>query len=401
MQLGKLNIQKVELQPFLFTHNFQTRLFVQYKYIVEKTEIGRNVFKTLSEDQRVIALKDKMISHGSSAQRFDVRKLAMWFLYCANEYGSEIAERNLELFLNSEEISVINTLWVSGIEVDQPIILNNGYIINPASHMPDSQDKEVFLQHRIGPFFDREHTPKCAIIKPCRVKKICKDDPSSSKEDNQEYWKTSSELYNISLILNALNGVSCLPYYSTSYVESTTPLGPFSSSGGGSTVYDVLVQGSTQIPSESKLLIDNLLKKYTEYKENERSRIQLILNRLSQAKRRAQIEDKILDLGIAMEMLLLEDNHNNDQLSLSFRLRGSWLTGKSADDRINKFELLKDIYSYRSQVAHSGVLCKGKATKIENVRKNFLEYQLLAEEICQKIIIEGKPDWNALVLGAI
>jgi hypothetical protein len=194
----------------------------------------------------------------------------------------------------------------------------------------------------------------------------------------------SSRLHDIALLLNVLNGVSCVPYYSTSYVASATPFGPFGGSGGGSPVYDVLARGSAKLPSESQALIDSLLAKYEDLNDAERTRLQRVLNRLSQAKRRGQIEDKILDLGITLEMLLLDDNRNNDQLSLSFRLRGSWLLGKSAEDRIEKHRQLREIYAYRSQVAHSGVLCNGKAAEIESVRQSFYQYQRLAEETCKK-----------------
>jgi hypothetical protein len=139
--------------------------------------------------------------------------------------------------------------------------------------------------------------------------------------------------------------------------------------------------------------------KYDKLNHSEKMRIERILNRLSQAKRRTQIEDKILDLGIALEMLLLQDNSNREQLSLSFRLRGSWLMGQSPGDRHEKYRQLRDIYEYRSHVAHGGVLCGGEEAKIESVRRSFPEYQRLAEDICRKIITDGKPDWTRLILG--
>jgi hypothetical protein len=72
----------------------------------------------------------------------------MWFLWCANQYGSENAQNHLDSFLDSEEISAINTLWVLGVEVDQPIVLRDGYTLQSINHMPDSRDKESFLQAR-------------------------------------------------------------------------------------------------------------------------------------------------------------------------------------------------------------------------------------------------------------
>jgi hypothetical protein len=75
-----------------------------------------------------------------------------------------------------------------------------------------------------------------------------------------------------------------------------------------------------------------------------------VLSRPSQAKQRDQIEDKILDLGISLEMALLEDNKNNDQLSLSFGLRGSWLIAADYEERQLIYRQLREMYDFRSQV---------------------------------------------------
>jgi len=98
-------------------------------------------------------------------------------------------------------------------------------------------------------------------------------------------------------------------------------------------------------------------------------------------------------------MVLLEDIKNNDQLSLSFRLRGSWLIGKNSNEREIVYKKLKDIYNYRSQVAHSGMLCGNDMVKINKVRDNFENYCAIAEKIIRKIIFEKKPDWSKLILG--
>jgi Apea-like HEPN len=268
--------------------------------------------------------------------------------------------------------------------------------------MPDSRDKESFLQARFKFTVPQIPTPACAITKTCRVQRAWDGGlPPFSSGSWQEFVKVSRRLHEIAFILNTLNGISCLPYYSTSYVDPTTPLGPFGGSGGGMLVSDVLTHELTKLPSESSALIDNVLMKYDKLNHSEKIRIERILNRLFQAKRRTQIEDKILDLGIALEMLLLQlqDNPYREQLSLSFRLRGSWLMGQSPEDRYEKYRQLREIYEYRSHVAHGGMLCGGEEAKIESVRRSFPEYQRLAEDICRKIITDGNPDWTRLILG--
>lgn len=401
MQVGLLNIPKITIEPFSFIHDFQTRVYVQYADIVEKTDIGRAVVQALGEDPRVVALDNTMISCGSGAQRFERNTLAMWFLWAANEYGLQNANAYLEEFLKYDEITAINTLWVVGIEVDHSIDLGEGYTITPINEMPDSRDKELFLQSRFKYLLKMAPIPTCAITKTCRVKKTRPGDAVAETDDLQEYWNISQRLHDISLLLNTVYNISCLPYFSTSYSDPTTPFGPFAGSGGGSPLYDVQAHGSDKFQPESTSIIKNLLTQYENLPEKEKSRIQRILNRLSQAKRRTQIEDKILDLGITLEMLLLDDNSNNDQLSLSFRLRGSWLLGESTEHRIKLNQQFKEIYIYRSQVAHSGNLCNSEAAKIEKVREVFAVYQHLAESICQHVILHGRPDWNALILGSI
>lgn len=400
MDLGALNLPKSEIERFAFVQNFQTRLYLQYAGLL-KTDLGRRVMEELRKDPRVQGLEGKMLSRGSGAHLFQDETLGMWFLWRANETDFEAAAHDLEKFLDADTITVLNTLWVLGVEVEAPVVLAGGYVLRPVESMPDSWDKESFLQTRLDHHLQFAPVPTCAITKDCEVQKVGSESLPGPDDEDSEFWAASRRLQDIAVVLNAVGGVSCLPFFSTSYVYPQTPVGPFGGSGGGSVVYDVLCFGSTRLSPESAETVNTLVAKYESLDGPERARMQRVLDRLSQSKRRSQIEDKILDLGIALEMLLLDDNTNNEQLSLTFRLRGSWLLGRSVDDRIAIFEQLKCIYRYRSQVAHSGVLCRGRAADIERVRESFPEYQGIAEAVCQKAILEGKPDWNGLVLGAI
>ncbi len=401
MGLGKLSIPKIEIEQFAFVHDLQTRVYLQYADFVRNTEVGRKTVQKFTKDQRVTDLNDKMISRGSGAQRFEIETLAMWFLWHANEVGVEVAEKHLDSFLEFESIDVLNTLWVLGIDVEDAIEFDNGYMIQPIENMPDSRDKEYFLQHRFVHTIQPTPVPTAAITKSCRIKKTQSDNPAVTINENPDFWNVDRRLHEISLLLNALPNVSCLPYYSTSYTHPEIPFGLFGGSGGGSSLYDVLGLSSTKFSNEDRDAIESLIEHYNKLSNSEKPRIQRILDRLSQAKRRTQIEDKILDLGIAMEMLLLEDNRKNDQLSLSFRLRGSWLLGASPANRVEIYGQLKEVYNHRSQVAHSGVLCKGNAAKIQNVQSAFPKYQSLAESLCRKIIECGSPDWDKVVLGVV
>lgn len=400
MQPGKLQIPRLAIDPFAFVHDLQTRLFLQYIEIVDKTKDGKRLAETIGNDPRVQDLEGKMISHGYGAELFDKRKLTMWFAWCVNEYGLERSEEFLDRFLNESKISVLNVLWVLGVEVTEPIQLVDGYEILPIDRLPDTREKELFLRDRFGHnILHARPSPTTAIIYPCKVQKVVEGNSLSSHEGDEDLFASGRQIYDIALLLNAVDGISCLPYFSTSYVDPSTPFGLFGGSGGSAPIYDVLGHNTTKLTEDAQTVINRLIRRYGKLSEHQKRRFQTILNRLSQAKRRSQIEDKILDLGMTLEMLLLEDNKNNDQLSLSFRLRGSWLLGKTEKDRVEIYRQLKDIYMYRSQVAHSGILCNGNNDRIQKVREAFPAYLSLAEQVCRWMLENDKPNWDEIVLN--
>jgi len=162
---------------------------------------------------------------------------------------------------------------------------------------------------------------------------------------------------------------------------------------------DITTLALSKISAKFGPIINDLFSHFQSKNQSEKARLQLILGRWSQAKRRLQIEDQMLDVGIALEMLLLDDNEK-DQLSLQFRLRGSWLIGQSSQDRLEKWNLLQEIYEARSSVAHTGTLHKNNQLKIQKIRDALPKYFDLTEAILQKIIVVGTPVWRDLVLGA-
>ncbi len=157
----------------------------------------------------------------------------------------------------------------------------------------------------------------------------------------------------------------------------------------------------TKLSSDAGPSIEALMEKFEVRSNPDKIRIRRVLGRLAQAKRRQQVQDMMLDLGIAMEMLLLDDNVNHDQLSLAFRIRGAWFIGESPEERLDVAKQLKEIYKLRSEAAHTGALCAADARKLEAAKQSFPAHVRLAERLCRKMIYNGRPDWTKLVLGAI
>lgn len=396
MPLSDIGIPTVDIKSDAISFSPYFELTAQFYRYLMNDETGRTIIAALNAHPRVASLQGKMINYGSSCHRFDVHVLAMWFIWYANQHGRTQASQQLESFLDAEMIPLVNTLWVLGIEVDEPIVLENGLTIQPIETMPESQDKEFFLRIDAGGFVQSSPRPRAAFTCVCYVNKTLEHENGKFVFDKNIPAKRE-QMTDVAMLLNALTDVSCLPYYVTIYSTDSMPFGPFSPTGGGSPFYDVLGHASAKLSGQNKADINGLIADFDRCDENKKKTMRLILSRISQAKRRGQLEDKFLDLGIALEMLLLSDNLKYEQLALSFRLRGAWLIGSSGEDRAKIFDQLRKMYDYRSQVAHGGAL---KDKDQEKLRRSFPEYQSLAERICRKILAEGIPDWNKIVLNA-
>lgn len=396
MNIGYLNFDKPELDKFTYNMDIQTKLFLQYSELVENHELGKKLLLQLESDPRAVALNGHMISAGNGAVRFDSKLLTMWQLWARNEYGEEVTERNLNKFLDSESVPIINTLWIQGIEVDRTINLDCGVSIVPINEFQDCREKEQYLRHDLNINLHRTLKPKVAITIKSSVKKVW-DNINLENFDciNKEFSDSSALLYDITLLLNVLEGITCTPYFATSYVLPEMPLGMFTGSSGSAPIYDVPNNQLSKVDYSKSKELNELLKSFKKLCPDKKKLISRIIDRLSQAKRRDKIEDKILDLGIALEMALLDDN-DKEQLSLSFRLRGSWLVAENFEQRKIIYQKLKDIYKYRCQAAHQGSISAKESEKVINC---FSDYTNLTEKIICERIYKSDFDWLDLTLG--
>jgi hypothetical protein len=369
---------------------------------VESNDQINSIIADLRSDPRVSALNGMMLSTGSGAAAFEQSHLEMWYLWSVNEHGAEVTKAHLDSWLDADEVEVIATLWVHGLKVDDAIELADGYSIVSPTRMPDSTHKEQAVQFKMPAMGEVSEFPTAAITRMCCVRKVRKGIEVPTPERDTEFWSTQQRLLDIATVLNVLPGVSCLPAFSTGYCLPTNPYGPFGGSGGGVHMYDVIGRHQTTLTQEHREPLLSALADFQALPDKEQQRFRRILGRLSQGKRRFEIEDKIMDLGIALEMLLLRDNPHREQLALTFRLHGAWLVSAATEERLQNYKILQDLYDNRSRVAHTGLLAEGNPQRITEVRDAFPSYQALAERICRQLLHKpmGREDWKAVVIGA-
>ena len=140
----------------------------------------------------------------------------------------------------------------------------------------------------------------------------------------------------------------------------------------------------------------NIFGSYIDLPPKLRQELRIPMDRLNKAMRDTLAADQAIDLGIALEGLLLHDlGKAQGELKYRLSIRGAWLRGGGEQGRLAHFSLLKTIYDLRSAAVHSGHL-EDKEKNREILKKGMC----LCGTLIRRIIDLGRwPDWTALTLG--
>jgi hypothetical protein len=127
-------------------------------------------------------------------------------------------------------------------------------------------------------------------------------------------------------------------------------------------------------------------------KTSDKAVLRIGLDRLSQALRKGQKTDKAIDLGIALEAMLLH-GIGRDELSYRAAVRAATFLGGSADERLGTFKLVRDAYQLRSSAVHTGKVSEGgKPLAVEVLR----DASITCAALARKLIERGSfPSWES------
>jgi hypothetical protein len=112
--------------------------------------------------------------------------------------------------------------------------------------------------------------------------------------------------------------------------------------------------------------IADLFLRYIALEGEVRDVLRIGLDRLALALRENVLTDRAIDLGIALEAMLLHNTGEGDsrgELKYRAAIRGATFLGGSREERFRRFNLLKDAYDLRSAAVHSGRLEANKIRK--------------------------------------
>lgn len=382
-----------ESEGYALHSAFQSKIMeerLHYSSIMQLDE-GKALETQFRNDPLLAKLEKKSLSSHNGSIGLPFFYLVPWYYWCVEKFGASIANMHLEKLRRQEPRTLMMTQWIFGVTLAEKFDLGDGYVVKPIGEMPHSDEKECFeINFFVHPMIQISQ-PRAAIIKVVDVPLLL---PEKGNPHLNTVWE---KLHQISLLMNILPEVTVLNSFETAYVvPDSAPLGMFGGNSGGWEMKDVSMFKSVNLTPDILTPLPNLISAFSKLPTKEQKIIEIVLTRLSQAKRRTQLEDKILDIGLALEILLLNENTKDLQLAISFRLRGAWLLGKNRGEREQIYEQLKEVYNARSSVAHSGCLPQKNSQQISEHINTYIE---LAERMIVKVIENGWPKWDSLMLG--
>ena len=183
----------------------------------------------------------------------------------------------------------------------------------------------------------------------------------------------------------------------------------FVSNSGGGYRYSTEAAPAERVPYIPDFSeFEELYRAYVSLPEKCATRVAIALQRIRHCTRGRNLTDRCLDLGIALESVLLsgkDEDGTSGEISFRLASRGAWYLGANAAERYRIFGILRSAYKLRSNAAHTG--------KVPNLTKTvhkgeapmptlylFRDALELCCEAVKKVVRDGKiPRWTQMVLG--
>ena len=273
-------------------------------------------------------------------------------------------------FAKSQTSTTDSYTPLAGVTVSEVVSLGDDIELLPWNDIPESPQKTGFSER---PDLSKRLFPKTPVFatSAIRIRSAECQALFPSKEDAEIPHKVAAKERSDRQI-RALDAVHCITAVSTSVVAALGHWAQF----GNKIANDISVvpfeidgapsEIAIRVASYRPVALDGqpiaqLFQNFEGFEPTEKEVIRVGLDRLGLALRGGRIVDKAIDLGIALEVLLLHGiGGGRGELKFRSSIRGATFLGGARPERQKTLELLKAAYDLRSDAIHSGVVKKGK-----------------------------------------
>lgn len=329
-----------------------------------------------------------MLWDGHSGISLPLFGLAHALLVQAIKESPTTAARNLARFLSCESSPGLAITALLGISVERRLLLGPRTALVPTKELPGQSFQDRWQSMTLGgpPFLD---IPDTALVIRSHVRpKLLQQ--GQAPEQRADWYKRLKE---ISLWLTLVGPCAPIEMMTWWQMDEWVPMG---TAFGWTMRYPLRSSSPLKITGALREEAKCIFRLLSEVPEERRIRLRVPLERLNSAIREQLPVDRFIDLGIALESLLLEENER-DEITFRLSLRGGWLLGRDADERRRISDTLRTLYGYRSTAVHRGTVVRrtGKPEPADVLKEGLS----LAARAGKIIATKGFPDWTALLVG--
>jgi Apea-like HEPN len=316
-----------------------------------------------------------------------------WVLHCLlSGVGAETILAAARASVSANRYEALEVRPVKGVKIDAPYRLTQ-----MASLVPNNQlvrghgHARAFGNDMLGPQFpsDTAALIQKIVVEPAMIA-IHSDQDQAAFERGQETRNAYAARLRLALGLASGKSVEMPLAYGQSDPESILGL-----SG------EIISQrpSTTFFGSDIEVDIPAALRIFAQLEAMQAPRaLELSVDRLLRSRSGRNLEDRIIDLGMAAEIALMHapkgSGDGKSEITNKLSMRGAWLIGETARDRQEVATLLSELYAARSVVVHTGE-ASGK------LQARMVVFDDIVVRIARALLRRGGfPDWKALVLGA-
>jgi hypothetical protein len=263
--------------------------------------------RVLKEESELSLFSDAVQHFINYSMRVSFQSLALWLIQQSVHLGVEQAIDDLNRYLASEEFRVNIIAPLAGITVDRVLdIFDQKIFLVPFDQVPDSLMKYTFVPG--GMTLRKTPNPTAALVVAAKSYK-------SHTEPDEEmpyeciavdlenptadlvYHRLLMEVCRVMTLLEGLAPV-CLGYWVQP--ESWVPHGLTGFPGHWESLGDVLVSECASFKDRHRDRFEQLFRKYLNLPDGARTVLHLSIDRLSSARRSANLVDVAIDLAISL-----------------------------------------------------------------------------------------------------
>ena len=279
---------------------------------------------------------------------------------------------------------------VRGISLNRRIDLEKGVYLLPNSELRRTSEHGVaFGNSMLGRSFP---TDIAALVMEAQVSPAIEASydgrakPDQGQAERQEY----ARLFKLALALTMRVPVTMQHTYAIASDDSL--FGQTGSALNSTTDYPIFAPEALLVSADGVVQVMHKLRNM----QNSEA-LELSIDRLLKSRVDSNLEDTLIDLGMAAEIALMHSPSGSGdgkaEITNKISTRAAWLLGANSKERLEISKMIRLLYTSRSVVVHTG---RAKATIVKEIDG----LDELVTRMLRAILDRGSfPDWTALVLG--